>query len=120
MQTDASCAAREGRPARCVDSLHDRSVDSRTGGTVYEGPDAGTVDGLMEELVGSIKWDGGASHVVRAAMAHLNLAMIHPFKVMLNWKSFRAGRKNGAGVTGAPRRFRGWALAGRRAGTLGG
>jgi Fic family protein len=50
-----------------------------TGEIVYEGPDADAVPPLMGELVASL-----ASHdqppLVAAAMVHLNLVMIHPFK----------------------------------------
>jgi len=50
------------------------------GEIVYEGPDAELVGGLMGELV---EWlnngDPTAPVMVRAAMAHLNLVMIHPF-----------------------------------------
>ncbi len=49
-----------------------------TGEIVYEGPDAGTVPTLMGRLVTQAVAPGDA--VVRGAMAHLNLAMIHPFK----------------------------------------
>lgn len=45
---------------------------------VYEGPDVDLVDDLMTELVDSLDSADGHS-VVRAAMAHLNLVMIHPF-----------------------------------------
>lgn len=49
-----------------------------TGEIVYEGPDSDMVPALIEELVGAI---GRADEpaLIRAAMAHLNLAMIHPF-----------------------------------------
>jgi Fic family protein len=49
-----------------------------TGEIVYEGPDSDVVPGLIEELVGTI---GRADEpvLIRAAMAHLNLAMVHPF-----------------------------------------
>jgi len=47
---------------------------------VYEGPDAGVVPDLMDELVSSLSSRAGeVSSIVRAAMAHLNLVMIHPF-----------------------------------------
>lgn len=51
------------------------------GEAVYEGPPVEMVPGLIEELVESLAEDSaeGAPVVVRAAMAHLNLAMIHPF-----------------------------------------
>lgn len=48
---------------------------------VYEGPDAIEVPGLMEELVGELRaQDPAVPAVIRGAMAHLNLAMIHPFR----------------------------------------
>ena len=48
---------------------------------VYEGPDATTVAHLMGELVAYLNIKNQSEHViVRAAMAHLNLTMIHPFK----------------------------------------
>jgi Fic family protein len=49
-----------------------------TGAIVYEGPDADRVPELMEAMVDRIGED--ASPLVRAAMAHLNLVMIHPFR----------------------------------------
>jgi Fic family protein len=52
-----------------------------TGQIVYEGPPADQVPGLMEELVQSLAQPShGMPCVVRAALAHLNLAMIHPFR----------------------------------------
>jgi Fic family protein len=52
-----------------------------TGNQVYEGPPAESVPGLMRELTASIHRAGDASVpiIVQAAMAHLNLVMIHPF-----------------------------------------
>ena len=54
--------------------------DHRTEQVVYTGPDADAVPDLMTELVHSL--GGGGSHdtLVDAAMAHLNLVMIHPFR----------------------------------------
>ena len=47
---------------------------------MYEGPDAEAVPGLMRELVEAVAVHPPLGHVVvRAAMAHLNLVMIHPF-----------------------------------------
>lgn len=47
---------------------------------VYEGPDAEMVPGLMRELVESLNAQNNHVPVMaRAAMSHLNLAMIHPF-----------------------------------------
>jgi Fic family protein len=45
---------------------------------VYEGPDRDLVPDLMAELLDSLRVQG-QSPLVRAAMAHLNLVMIHPF-----------------------------------------
>ena len=48
---------------------------------MYEGPDADQVPRLMDELVESLNADGGKTHaMVRGAMGHLNLVMIHPFR----------------------------------------
>ncbi|WP_426562216.1 Fic family protein [Angustibacter sp. McL0619] len=48
--------------------------------TVYEGPDSTRVPALMAVLVESLAAGRGADPMVRAAMAHLNLVMIHPFR----------------------------------------
>ena len=53
--------------------------DDRTGEIVYTGPDALLVPDLMAELVDDLR-AVGRPPMVRAAMAHLNLAMIHPFR----------------------------------------
>ncbi len=53
--------------------------DERTGAQLYEGPDARVVPALVDELV-TVMGDGEEPAVVRGAMAHLNLAMIHPFR----------------------------------------
>lgn len=51
-----------------------------TGENVYEGPSAESVNGLVGELVAYLNDPHDDSNVkVRAAMAHLNLVMIHPF-----------------------------------------
>ncbi len=56
-------------------------VTGGNGHLVYEGPDANDVPGLMAELVDWLEeGDLGAPAVVRAAMAHLNLVSIHPFR----------------------------------------
>lgn len=56
-------------------------VHEPTGDTVYEGPPAEEVPGLMNELVAQIHSAKDVeSSTVLGAMAHLNLAMIHPFK----------------------------------------
>jgi Fic family protein len=48
---------------------------------VYEGPEAERVPSLIEALLRELNEGDakGAPNVVRAAMAHLNLVMIHPF-----------------------------------------
>jgi len=48
--------------------------------TVYEGPPADDVDGLIQELVDYLAAPSRSSPMIKAAMAHLNLTMIHPFK----------------------------------------
>lgn len=55
-------------------------LDEDADEVVYIGPDARLVPALMAELVEAIEADPDESVMVRAAMAHLNLAMIHPFK----------------------------------------
>ena len=47
--------------------------------TVYEGPEPELVAALMEELVDELNAGDGQAGMVRAAMAHLNLVMIHPY-----------------------------------------
>lgn len=54
-------------------------VNQATGRTVYEAPDVHLVHELMEALVAELRRQDGSA-TVRAAMAHLNLAMIHPFR----------------------------------------
>jgi Fic family protein len=46
---------------------------------VYVGPDAELVPGLVDELLGFLNGNPGMPGVIKAAMAHLNLVMIHPF-----------------------------------------
>ena len=46
---------------------------------VYEGPPADRVPSLMEEFVECLNGDSALPPIIRAAMAHLNLVMIHPF-----------------------------------------
>ena len=57
-----------------------RVVNYESGAIVYEAPDVETVDSLMRELVDYMDSKSHKSVVVTAAMAHLNLTMIHPFK----------------------------------------
>jgi len=51
-----------------------------TGDVVYEGPDADDVPGLVDELVVQLAQHQDAPPIVRGAMAHLNLVMVHPFR----------------------------------------
>lgn len=53
-------------------------VEDQDGSVVYTAPDAEQVESLMAELLVEIN-EGDGVAMVRAAMAHLNLAMIHPF-----------------------------------------
>lgn len=49
-----------------------------TGDIVYEGPDAEQVPDLIEAMLEQLREDD-CHVIVKAAMAHLNLVMIHPF-----------------------------------------
>lgn len=53
--------------------------DEARGERVYEGPSAELLPQLMEELIESLNEPGGIHPLVVAAMAHLNLVMIHPY-----------------------------------------
>jgi Fic family protein len=53
--------------------------NEETGNVVYEGPEARDVPRLIDELVEALKVDSDSPPMVRAAMGHLNLIMIHPF-----------------------------------------
>lgn len=55
-------------------------VHEPSGETVYEGPEPQLVPDLMGELVRQITAFDGVDPTVLGAMAHLNLAMIHPFR----------------------------------------
>jgi Fic family protein len=54
-------------------------ADSATGDVVYEGPDAELIPELVTEMLSQIDRDD-CPELIRAAMAHLNLVMIHPFR----------------------------------------
>ena len=54
--------------------------NSASGSTVYEGPDASLVPHLMDELVTFLNGPRDCNVLIQAAMAHLNLTMIHPYK----------------------------------------
>jgi len=51
-----------------------------TGDIVYEGPPSEELPGLIEDLTSDLSTDSETPVMVRAAMAHLNLVMIHPFR----------------------------------------
>lgn len=53
--------------------------DERMQANVYQGPEPETVPGLMAELMQSLNEPSNMPGMVRAAMGHLNLVMIHPF-----------------------------------------
>jgi Fic family protein len=51
-----------------------------TGDIVYEGPPAEELPELVQELTSDVSSDSETPVMVTAAMAHLNLVMIHPFR----------------------------------------
>ncbi len=53
--------------------------DEKKQENVYEGPDAELVPKLMVELLESLNERTGVPAMIRAALGHLNLVMIHPF-----------------------------------------
>jgi Fic family protein len=55
-------------------------VNQKDGKTVYDAPSVEMVDELVQELVKYLMNENDDPAVVRGAMAHLNLTMIHPFK----------------------------------------
>jgi Fic family protein len=55
-------------------------TNTASGNVVYEGPDVELVPALMEQLIVSLNEKNDFPAIVRAAMAHLNLTMIHPFR----------------------------------------
>jgi Fic family protein len=65
-----------GRYRRGPIYIHDERRDA----VVYEGPDHDAIPALMDALVDSLRAGAGADPVIRSAMAHLNLVMIHPFR----------------------------------------
>ena len=54
-------------------------ADEKKQETVYKGPDAERVPELMAELVKSLNAKSDSPAMIRAAIGHLNLVMIHPF-----------------------------------------
>jgi Fic family protein len=55
-------------------------VHEPTGERVYDAPDAEAVPRLVDEMVAQLNESAEADPMVRGAMAHLNLTMIHPFR----------------------------------------
>jgi len=55
-------------------------TDERAEKVVYTAPEAADVPALMEALAATLHTGHGSDPVVRSAMAHLNLVMIHPFR----------------------------------------
>lgn len=51
-----------------------------TGEMVYEAPEAGLIPQLVDLLCADLEHDIESPALVRGAMAHLNLVMIHPFR----------------------------------------
>jgi Fic family protein len=51
-----------------------------TGEILYEGPDRPQIPALIQDLVAELNDADDVPTLVRAAMAHLNLVMIHPFR----------------------------------------
>jgi Fic family protein len=51
-----------------------------TGDIVYEAPDAEEVPELVEQLVKQLGMHQDVPAMIRAALAHLNLVMVHPFR----------------------------------------
>lgn len=54
--------------------------NDQTGEIVYEAPEHPYVPALVDELVARLADVGDAPAIVRAAMAHLNLVLVHPFR----------------------------------------
>lgn len=54
--------------------------DEATQEIVYEGPEADRIPELVQELIGELNVSGKDHALVRGAMAHLNLVLIHPFR----------------------------------------
>ena len=54
-------------------------INEDSGQVVYQGPDVEWVPDLMDELIETLRQESNTPVIVSAAMAHLNLTMIHPF-----------------------------------------
>ncbi|HEY3751692.1 MAG TPA: Fic family protein [Pseudonocardiaceae bacterium] len=71
--------ALKNRPGRWrAGSIYVRNDE--TGQIVHEGADLELVPELMRQLGSELNAPNGRPDLIRAAMAHLNLAMIHPFR----------------------------------------
>ncbi|MDX3188240.1 Fic family protein [Streptomyces sp. MN03-5084-2B] len=71
--------ALKNRPGRWrAGSIYVRN--DRTGEIVHEGADLSLVPALMRELAAGLNVESECPDIVRAAMAHLNLVMVHPFR----------------------------------------
>lgn len=55
-------------------------VEDENGDRVYDAPDVELVEPLMVQLIESLYNNDSVPVIFRAAMAHLNLVMIHPFR----------------------------------------
>lgn len=77
MMTSYALANRPGRWR--AGSIYVRNDE--TGDVVYEGPNLDEVPILIRELVAELNSSRtGEDRIIKAAMAHLNLVMIHPFR----------------------------------------
>lgn len=76
MMTSYDLANRPGLWRAGTIYVHNEVTDK----IVYEGPDVDLVPGLMAELMGVLNKPDSTDTMARAAMAHLNLVMIHPFR----------------------------------------
>jgi Fic family protein len=76
MMLQHSIAKSPGRYRKGPIYVHNGATDQ----VVYEGPASETVPDLMDALVASVREGVGHDPLVRSAMAHLNLVMIHPFR----------------------------------------
>jgi Fic family protein len=54
--------------------------NDRTGEVVYEAPDEKQVPDLINELIEQLSTSADVPAMIRGAIAHLNLVMIHPFR----------------------------------------
>lgn len=54
--------------------------NEETGEIVYEGPEVDRVDSLMHDLICDLEKSEETPALIKAAMAHLNLVMVHPFR----------------------------------------